>query len=177
MTPGRSPPEKTIEIQTAPGALSIVVILVSILRHGFRIVAGFTQRLPVLLIPEELRITSMGNDVVNNCCWHSLSLALAANTQRVGGKKQFPCPLPSAVVAFFLGGLGIVCVERCVFLTVPCAIRDKPAAAWVLAWCVGSVRHGLFLPGKARLTEVAVSTDLVVIYIQKPQCCNNPSRC
>lgn len=145
-----------------------MVVLVSVLGHGLGIMAGLTQRLPVFLVPEQLLVTSMGNDVVNNRGWHNLTLLLATDTQRVGSKERFPGSLPPSVVAFLLCGLGVMVVERGVFLTVHRTIGNEPTTAGVLARCVGSARHSLFLPGKPSLAEVTVGTNLVVVHIQKP---------
>ena len=145
-----------------------MVVLVSVLGHGLGIMAGLTQRLPVFLVPEQLLVTSMGNDVVNNRGWHNFTLLLATNTQRVGSKERFPGSLPPSVVAFLLCGLGVMVVERGVFLTVHRTIGNEPTTAGVLARCVGSARHSLFLPGKPSLAEVTVGTNLVVVHIQKP---------
>lgn len=145
-----------------------MVVLVSVLGHGLGIMARLTQRLPVFLVPEQLLITSMGNDVVNNCGRHDLTLLLATDTQRVGSKESFPGSLPTSVVAFLLCGLGVMVVERGVFLAVHRTVGNEPTTAGVLARCVGSARHSLFLPGKPSLAEVTVGTNLVVVHIQKP---------
>ena len=46
---------------------SVSVLLIAVLRHGFMVVAVLTKALPVALIPEQFRIPSVGDDVVNNC--------------------------------------------------------------------------------------------------------------
>lgn len=154
-----------------------MVVLVAILGHGLGVVARLTQRLPVLLVPEQLLVTSMGNDVVNNSGWHNLTLLLATDTQWVGRKECLSGSLPPSVVAFLLCGLGVVVVERGVILTVHRTVGNEPTTAGVFAWCVRSARHGLFLPGNASLTEVTVGTNLVVVNIQKPQCVDDTLRC
>lgn len=144
-----------------------MVVLVSVLGHGLGIMAGLTQRLPVFLVPEQLLVTSMGNDVVNHSGWHNLSLLLASDTQRVGSKECLSGSLPPSVVSFLFCGLGVMVVERGVFLTVHRAVRNEPTTARVFAWCVRSARHSLILPGKPSLTEVTVGTNFVVVHIQQ----------
>ena len=46
---------------------SVMELLIAVLRHGFMVVAVLTKALPVALIPEQFRIPSVGDDVVNNC--------------------------------------------------------------------------------------------------------------
>jgi hypothetical protein len=43
-----------------------MVGLVAILRHGLLIMASFAQGLPVALVPEELFVTTVWNNVINN---------------------------------------------------------------------------------------------------------------
>ena len=68
--------------------------------HGFRIISEasiffssllgvttFTQRLPVVFIPEEFPITTVWFDVVHLCCRSESSFSLAVNTQGMLLKK------------------------------------------------------------------------------------------
>ena len=142
-----------------------MVVLVAILGHGLGIMARLTQRLPVFLVPEQLRVTPMRDDVIDNRCGYNLTHLLAAYTQWVGSKESFPGSLPPSVVAFLLCGFGIVIMKWGVFLTVHRAIGNKPCTTGMLAWGVRSVRHGLFLPRYANLAEVTIGTDLVIIHI------------
>lgn len=151
-----------------PLGQSVMIILVSVFCHGFAVVAGLTQWLPVILVPEQLLVTPMGNDMVNHCGWHDLTFLLATDTEWMGRKKCFPCPLPPSVVTLFLCGLGITDMERGVFLTVHRTVGNEHRTAGMLAWCVWSAWHGLLLPGKPRFPEVSVGTHLIVVHIQKP---------
>lgn len=56
-------------------------LLIAVLRHGFMVMAFLTKALPVALIPEQLCIPSVGNDVVNNGGFHQPSLFLTLHTQ------------------------------------------------------------------------------------------------
>ena len=144
-----------------------MVVLIPVLGHGLGVMARLAQRLPVFLVPEQLLVTSMGNDVVNHSGWHNLSFLLAADTQWVGSKECLSGSLPPSVVSLLFCGLGVMVVERGVFLTVHRAVRNESTTAGVLARCVGSARHSLFLPGKPSLAKVTVGTNLVVVHIQK----------
>ena len=60
---------------------SVMELLIAVLRHGFVVVAALTKALPVCLIPKQLRIPSVGDDVVNNRCFHQASLLHAPDTE------------------------------------------------------------------------------------------------
>lgn len=52
-------------------------------------VTAFTERLPVLFVPEELPVTTVWFDVVHLSSWSKSSFSLAVNTQRMLLKKVF----------------------------------------------------------------------------------------
>jgi hypothetical protein len=54
-----------------------------VIPSGLLIVALLTQRLPVRSVPEELRITSVRNDVIHNRRWCSDAMPQALLTKRV----------------------------------------------------------------------------------------------
>ena len=64
---------------------------------------------------------------------------------------------------------GHLWMERQVLLTVEPAGFHQLWAAGVMARCLWSVWHGSVLPRKISLTEVTVSTDLVVVHVQQSQ--------
>lgn len=39
---------------------SVLIFLVPVVRHGLLIMVFLTKRLPVVLVPEELRVTAVG---------------------------------------------------------------------------------------------------------------------
>ena len=45
---------------------SVMELLIAVLRHGLMVVAALAKALPVALIPEQLRIPSVRDDVVNH---------------------------------------------------------------------------------------------------------------
>ena len=64
-------------------SVSVVVFGVLVLVARFDVVVTFAQRLPVLLIPKEFRITTVRTDVVNDRRPDILAFALAVHAQRV----------------------------------------------------------------------------------------------
>lgn len=122
--------------------LRVAKFFISVLRHGFGIVAGFTKSLPIVPIPEQFPISPMGDDMIHNCCLHITSFSKATNTKGMGLQVHSPCLLPAAPVSFLTGGLPVVLVQGLVFLTVHGAIGNQPATARMLARGVRPTWHG-----------------------------------
>lgn len=82
-----------------PGALKRVR-RVRILVPCFYIMMLLTKWLPVLLIPEQLVITSMRNNMIHNRCSYKLAFFLAFNTKDVlwSCKESDPRLLPLASI-------------------------------------------------------------------------------
>lgn len=145
------------EIQTAPPVLFIFVDGVAIFCHRFMIVTFLTKALPVTSIPEELRIASVGYDVVDNRRLDVPTFLQAPGTQWIGTKK---CPgllLPARAVPFLLCCPLLPGVQRSMLVAVLRTVRYEPRAARVLARCVWSSRH-CFPPKEkpARKSSLAV---------------------
>ena len=68
--------------------MSVAVGGPAVLETGFPVVAGFAQRLPVTLVPEQFRVTSVGLYVVDHRCGYVPSISLAFNAQRMPVKKS-----------------------------------------------------------------------------------------
>lgn len=63
----RSPVETPFRIITSPApTFSVPIRRIAVLSSGLLIVALLTQRLPVRPVPEELRVSSVRNDVIHN---------------------------------------------------------------------------------------------------------------
>lgn len=122
--------------------LRVAEFLVSVLCHCFGIVAGFTESLPIVTIPEQFPITPMGNDMIHNRCLHITSFGKAANTKGMGLQVHSPRLLPAAPVSFLGCGLPVMLVQGFVFLAVHSSVGNQPATARMLAWGVRSTWHG-----------------------------------
>lgn len=122
--------------------LGVTEFLVSVLCHGFGIMAGFTESLPIVPIPEQFPITSVGNDMIHNCCLHITSFGKASHAKGMGLQVNSPCLLPAAPVSFLGCGLPVVLVQGFVFFTVHGTVGNQPAAAWMLARGVRPTWHG-----------------------------------
>ncbi len=89
----------------------------------FDIVAPLAQRLPVRLVPEQLTVATVRNDVVYHSGWCQLALSFAHDAQRVSAKKRFTDSPPTSVVDVVLNptvvlplsvGMGFTVTPPCV---------------------------------------------------------------
>ena len=122
--------------------LGVTEFLVSVLCHSFGIVAGFAKGLPIVPIPEQFPIPSVGNDMIHNRCLHITSFGKAPHTKGMGLKVHSPCFLPVAPVSFLGCGLPVVLVQGFMFLTVHSSVGNQPATARMLARGVRPTWHG-----------------------------------
>lgn len=70
-------------IPPAPRPDSVLILDVPVFRHRLMIMAALAKGLPVFFVPEQLRITTMRCDVVNDRRGDETSLRLAADTPRM----------------------------------------------------------------------------------------------
>ena len=102
---------------------------------------GFTKALPVGPVPEQLRVSTMGFDVVHHSGFRVSALFHALSTQRVALKELLGFPLPSATVAALPRRTGHLWMERQVFLTVLLTGLHQGCASGLLAGDFRSVWH------------------------------------
>ena len=80
------------------GGLLEMVGWSAVFQAGLLIVVCLTQRLPVILIPEQLLISAMRLDMIHHRCFHVSTLNHALNTQWMGGEELLAGLLPGAAV-------------------------------------------------------------------------------
>ena len=102
----------------------------------------FTQWLPIALIPEQLLVTTVGNNVIHNRCFGIASLLPAFRTQWVALKERFACLLPAAAIATLRSRPYYLRVERLVFLAKLCPRLHKRWTAGVSTRDTWSLRNG-----------------------------------
>lgn len=122
--------------------LRVAKFLVSVLCHGFGIVTGFAESLPVVPSPEQFLISPMGNDMIHNRRLHITSFGKAPHTKWMGLQVGSPCFLPAAPVSFLTGRLPVMLVKSFVFFTVHGAVGNQPATARMLTRSIRSTWHG-----------------------------------
>ena len=113
----------------------------------FDIMAVFAQRLPVVLVPEQLWVAAMRENVVNHGRGGQFTTFFALDAQRVKLKIPLPSCTPLGVISARSGITPdiIVCVFRTMHFTVHADIAQIGAAglatgAFRCAW------HSLHLP-------------------------------
>ena len=99
------------------------------------------QALPVALIPEQLLVTTVRNNVMHNRCFGIASLLPAFRTQRVALKERFACLLPAAAIAALCGRPCYLRVERLVLFTKLCPRLNQFWTAGVSTRNSWSLRH------------------------------------
>ena len=81
-------------------------------------VVAMAQGLPVALVPEQLRITTMRDDMVNVRCLHIPAFLHALHTQWVFLQEGFSGFLPSTAVASTRSGTYLLGVQYFVTVTI-----------------------------------------------------------
>lgn len=123
------------------GMKSIPILRIVIFTVRFLAVVTMAESLPVALIPEELLVATVCDNVIHIRRFDVLPFFQTIHTEDMLGKiflSRFP-PLTS--VAASCRGLLFFCVKRLVSLTVFCAGWYQIRAAGVLAWCLLLVWH------------------------------------
>ena len=122
---------------------SVPIFRPAILVARLEIVVLFAQALPVALIPEQLLVSTMRNDVVNHSGLHIPSFLHALDAQGMRVEILLSCLLPCAVVASAASRPHFLRVDALVLLTELCPIRHKSRASRMLAWRVWAPGHQL----------------------------------
>lgn len=97
--------------------------------QGLGVVAPLTEPLPVLLIPEQLTVTTVRYDMVNHGGGCQLAVSLALHAQRVGAKKRFADTPPASVVDIVLNPTVVLPLSVGMVFTVSVTSVSKTWAA------------------------------------------------
>ena len=98
------PPPAAFQTQSIP------IDGISVFRPCLAVVAGLAKSLPVALVPHQMRITTVRNDMVDHGRCREPSLCFATHTQRMPAEVRLAEPLPPAAVTT-LGGRRSVRVQ------------------------------------------------------------------
>ena len=120
----------------------------AVFQTGLLVVVGFAQRLPVAPGPEQLLVSTVWDDVVNNRCSHVSSLCHALNTQWVRHEKLLAGLLPGAAISATGRASRFLRMEDAVILTV-LTLGHQLRAAGMCAWALRSDRHHCHLVAEA----------------------------
>ena len=121
----------TTEIRTAPPPWqSVPVFGVLILAPGFLTVTPVAERLPVVVVPEQLRIPTMRNLVIDHGRLHIPAVLQAVLTERMNGQESLPCLLPLRVISALCCRLPVIVRMQCrMFIAVFLSMRYEPRAS------------------------------------------------
>ena len=110
-----------------------------ILRPRLPVMTLLTKRLPVIIIPEQHRISSVRLDMVNNSCRGQFSVSFALRTKWVLCQEMLSRSLPLAAISTFKGTRSVTGVQFDVDLTILTASQSR--ATGMLARSLGFGRH------------------------------------
>lgn len=122
----------------------IFVFPISIFGHRLVVMAALAQGLPVLLIPEQIRVAAMWLDMIHDGRRDEPSFFLAANTPGMTFQKELPGFLPRSPVAAQHNVLPFALALLFMFVTIFSPIRYQPRTSWILARCLRSSWHKVF---------------------------------
>ena len=122
----------------------IFVFPISIFGHRLVVMAALAQRLPVLLIPEQIRVAAMWLDMIHDGCRDEPSFLFASDTPWVTLQEELPGFLPLSPVATQHRVLPFAPALPFMFVTIFFPIRHQPWASWILARCLRSSWHRVF---------------------------------
>ena len=105
------PPPAAFQTQSIP------IDGISVFRPCLVVMAGLAKSLPVAFIPHQVRITTVGNNMVDHGRCREPSMCFAPHTQRMLPQVRLAEPLPLAAVAT-LGGRRSVWVQGLMLCTV-----------------------------------------------------------
>lgn len=109
---------KDLQLPSLHVTFSVLVGWVLVFHPRLPVVTFDTKCLPVALVPEEILITSVRDDMVNSHGFSQLALLHAVNTQRMEIKKDLLRLPPSAVISSPASTRSVVCMKLAVFLTI-----------------------------------------------------------
>lgn len=118
-----------------------MILWEAIFGESLPVMALLAERLPVILIPEELLISAVRNDVVDDCRLDVSSGLGTFGTQRMCLKEPLAFSLPGLPVSPDVCRPHLFRVLWSVYLTVLSTGRDKGRAAGMAAGMVRSSGH------------------------------------
>ena len=130
------PPPAAFQTQSIP------IDRISVFRPCLAVVAGLAKSLPVALVPHQMRITTVRNDMVDHGRCREPSLCFAPHTQGMPAEVRLAQSLPLAAVAT-LGGRRSVWVQGLMLCTIQTVCQIGTTG--VLAGLLTFLRHKVHL--------------------------------
>lgn len=136
---------------------SVLVLDVPVFSHRLMVMAALAKGLPVLLIPEQIRVAAMRFDMVNDGRRDEPSFFLAADAPGVAFQEKPPGFLPFSPVATCFCISPVALALPFMFLTIFSSIRHQPGAARIFAGRLRSSGHLHHLRHQKRTDGVQAS--------------------
>ncbi len=140
-----------------PACLSVPVLDVPVFGHRLMVMAALAKGLPVLLIPEQIRVAAVRLDMIHNGCRDKPSFFLAANTPGMTFQEKHPGFLPFSPVATQHCTLPFAPALPFMFITILSSIRHQLWASRISARCLRSSWHSYHLRHQKRTDGVQAS--------------------
>ena len=100
-----------------PGFL-VLVLHVPVFRHRFVVMAALAKGLPVLFVPEQIRVAAMRLDMIHNGCRNEPSFLFASDAPGMTFQEELPGLLPLSPVATQRGVLPFALALPFMFITI-----------------------------------------------------------
>ena len=120
---------------------SKLILGADVLRQRFGIVASLAEPLPVRLIPEQLAVATVRNDVVNYGGRCQLTLGFTRNAKRMRTKKRFTDSPPASVVDVVLYPSVVCLLSVSVVFTVSLPSLRQAGATGNGTWMARFIWH------------------------------------
>lgn len=134
---------KAAEIDIPPPlpGFSVSVLDVPVFRHRFMVMAALAKGLPVLFIPEQIRVAAMRLDMIYNGCRDQPSFLFASDTPWMTFQEELPGFLPFPSIATQHGVFPFALAPLFMFVTIFFSIWHQPRASRISARCLRSSWH------------------------------------
>lgn len=148
-----------------PAAASVAVLDVPVFRHRLMIMAALAKGLPVLFVPEQLRIAAVWFDVVDDRRRNKASFCFAADAPGMTFQIELPGLLPLLTVATYLCTGPLALALTFVFVTIFSSIGYQPGAARIFTGCLRSSWHLHHLRHQKRTDGISPRSFILFLVI------------
>lgn len=145
-----------------PGFL-VLVLHVPVFRHRFVVMAALAKGLPVLFVPEQIRVAAMRLDMIHNGCRNEPSFLFASDAPGMTFQEELPGLLPLSPVATQRGVLPFALALPFMFITILSSVRHQLWASRILAGRLRSSGHSHHLRHQKRTD--GVQTSVLHLYL------------
>ena len=140
-----------------PACLSVPVLDVPVFGHRLMVMAALAKGLPVLLIPEQIRVAAVRLDMIHDGCRNEPSLFFAADAPGMTFQEELPGFLPLSPVATQHRTLPFAPALPFMFITILPSIWHQSRTSRILARCLRSSWHSYHLRHQKRTDGVQAS--------------------